>query len=134
MLGLKIAGEVWANIRGVPPISPSGHVASASTIYGGLAMMLRPRTWSLRVAVAVPLLIACVVGYTRIGLQAHDLSEVVIGGVIGVTGAVLLAVLAGPAPRSLALPVIVAIAATSLVLHGTRLPIEQQIHAAFTGP
>ena len=133
MLALKIAGQLWASARGVPPLSPSGHVASASVVYGGLAMMLRRRDVPLRIVVGVPVLVACLVAYTRIGLQAHDLLEVVIGGAVGVTGALLLARLAGPPPRFLALPVIAAILTVSFALHGDRLPVEQQIHSAFSG-
>ncbi|MDT8872828.1 hypothetical protein RAA17_21375 [Komagataeibacter rhaeticus] len=40
MLLLKIAGLYYAWLAHVPIISPSGHVASACVVYGGLLLVL----------------------------------------------------------------------------------------------
>ena len=75
---------------------PSGHVGSAISLYGALAVLIvvgctaaRPRT---KVVAAVPVaVIACIVGLCRMYRGHHFLSDVVAGVVIGTTWVVLAA-------------------------------------------
>jgi membrane-associated phospholipid phosphatase len=83
--------------------SPSGHVAAATVVSGGLAAMLtRQRASILPVAV----LAAIVIGISRFVLGMHSLPEVVVGALIGLAGAVALLRFSGPPPRLQIAPLI----------------------------
>ena len=64
--------------------TPSGHVAAATMVAGGLAMLLL--RWRHR-ALLLALLAAIVVGTSRIVLGAHSLPEVTVGAMVGLLGA-----------------------------------------------
>jgi membrane-associated phospholipid phosphatase len=104
--------------------SPSGHVAAATVVCGGLAALLtRCRASILPVA----LFAAAVIGVSRLMLGAHSVPEVVLGALVGLAGAIALRALAGAPPamrpgRLLAVVVIVA-----ALFHGMRLPAEAAI-------
>jgi hypothetical protein len=100
--------------------SPSGHVAAATVVTGGLAAMLtRRRTNILPAAV----LAAVVIGISRVVLGMHSLPEVIVGALIG---------LAGPPPRLRVAPLIAVIVVVAAVFHGLHLPAEAAIrHTAF---
>ena len=67
--------------------SPSGHVAAATVVAGGLAAMLtRHRATILPAAVVA----AIVIGVSRLVLGAHTLPEVIVGALIGLAGAAAL--------------------------------------------
>lgn len=73
--------------------SPSGHAASASAVYGGVAMLVvqahrsaATRVTAFCLAVSAMLAIAA----TRVLLRAHTLEETVIGVAIGCLGPILL--------------------------------------------
>ena len=108
------------------PRSPSGHVASATVVYGGLAaIILAGRRAALMPAVAI----AAVVAATRLGLRVHTYADVIGGGVIGFAGVLALVRFAGPLPRFPRwLPALLALAAVAL-LHGDHLDAEQRIRA-----
>lgn len=122
-LGLRACGsEVPAWLPG----NPSGHVASATAIYGGLAAIALGRG---RAALLPALLIAVVVAATRVGLGVHTVADVIAGALIGLAAALALGRLAGPRPagrRWLAPLVALTVAA---VLHGTHLDAEAAIRA-----
>ena len=111
-------------------ISPSGHVASACVVYGGMAMLLfRDRVPTFLLAV-VPISAAVIVGYSRVALMAHSVDEVVAGAIVGCIGLVVLTVVAGPRPRLTTWPLMVTSACTVLALHGLHLPAEEAIRMA----
>ncbi|HEY0422200.1 MAG TPA: phosphatase PAP2 family protein [Rhodopila sp.] len=109
--------------------SPSGHVAAATVVCGGLAAMLtRHRATILPAA----FLAAIVIGISRIVLGAHSLPEVVVGALIGLLGAAALLRFAGPPPRLRIAPLIVVIVIMAGIFHGMHLPAEAAIrHSAF---
>ncbi|WP_158746794.1 phosphatase PAP2 family protein [Acidisphaera sp. L21] len=112
--------------------SPSGHVASACIVYGGLAVLLL-RDVVPRIALgAIAVAIIVAMGYSRIELHAHDLAEVIVGGFVGAAGLCVLGVLAGPRPRIVGWPVLGAAVCTMLAFHGMHLPAEAAIRSAFT--
>jgi membrane-associated phospholipid phosphatase len=80
--------------------SPSGHVAAATVVSGGLAAMLLRQQASI---LPVALLAAVVIGMSRLVLGMHSLSEVVVGALIGLTGAVALLRFSGHLPAEAAI-------------------------------
>jgi len=105
--------------------TPSGHVAAATVVAGGLAMLLM--RWRHSV-LPLALLAAIVIGVSRIVLGAHSLIEVNVGATVGLIGAGALLWIAGPVPDGLKVNriAIVAIIVISL-MHGLRLPAEARI-------
>lgn len=130
MLALKLVCLACGPLFGPMDIrSPSGHVAAATVVSGGLAALLfRSRTTILPVAA----LAGAVIGLSRLMLGMHSLAEVVLGAAVGLGGAAALLHLAGPVPRLKPgrLAAIVLIVAT--LFHGLHLPAEAAIrHTAF---
>lgn len=123
MLGLKLLFIPC----GPPELhTPSGHVAAATVVAGGLAtLLMRGRAVMLPLA----LLAAVVIGISRLVLGVHTLSEVIIGALVGLAGAIALVRLAGPPPRSVdPWRVAVVVAVVALLFHGLHLPAEAKIH------
>jgi membrane-associated phospholipid phosphatase len=124
MLSLKLAMIPC----GPPPLhTPSGHTAAAAVVCGGLALILGRG----RYAGAVPLAAAAaalVVGLSRLVLGLHTAPEVIVGGTVGIAGAMLLDRVAGRPPLDLNLRWIIGTVVAVLVLfHGLRLPAEAAI-------
>lgn len=109
--------------------SPSGHTAAAAAVYGGLVAIAAYRAGGrLLWTAAAALVVATVIGASRLALDQHTWPDVVAGGLLGTVAAVGIAVLAGrPPPRfrfgGLALLALLAV----LALHGARLPAETLI-------
>ncbi len=109
--------------------SPSGHVAAATVVAGGLAAMLSGRRGSILPAA---LLAAVVIGVSRIVLGMHSLPEVILGAMIGLAGAAALLRFAGAPPRLKMAPLILVILVVAFLFHGLHLPAEAAIrHTAF---
>ncbi len=125
MLALKIAFHTCGGTLGSRPFNPSGHVAAAAAVYGGLAAVVLSR---YRVAALVPaLLIACVIAVTRLVLGVHTVADVATGGVIGLMAAAALRRLAGPLPPTRCWqPALLALMVAAL-LHGAHLDAEGAI-------
>ncbi len=110
--------------------SPSGHTASATIVYGGVLGLawrgLRPAQG--RAPLLSALLIAVVIGLTRIGLHAHTWPEVMAGGLAGCVGVAVLLRLAGQPPRSLRpLHLALVVVVLAALLHGAHLRAESEI-------
>lgn len=109
--------------------SPSGHVAAATVVSGGLAALLTRHSASILPAA---LMAALVIGVSRFVLGMHSLPEVALGAMIGLCGAVALQRLAGPPPALRIAPLVVAVVVVAGVFHGLHLPAEAAIrHTAF---
>jgi membrane-associated phospholipid phosphatase len=109
--------------------SPSGHVAAATVVTGGLAAMLTRRRTSILPAAV---LAAIVIGVSRLVLGMHSLPEVVVGAIIGLGGAMALLRFAGPPPRLRVAPLVLVVVVVGTVFHGLHLPAEAAIrHTAF---
>jgi membrane-associated phospholipid phosphatase len=104
--------------------SPSGHVAAATVVSGGLAALLTRRRVSILPAA---LLAAAVIGVSRLVLGAHSLPEVVVGASIGLAGAAALMHFAGRPPALKLAPLVAAIVVTAGLFHGLHLPAEAAI-------
>ncbi len=131
MLALKLGALAFAADFEWPPASPSGHVASACVVYGGLAVLLLRGAIPMPLLALIPAAIAAAMGYSRIELHAHDVAEVIVGALVGVAGVAALAAMAGPRPRVVGWPVLGAAACTMLAFHGMHLPAEAAIRSAF---
>jgi membrane-associated phospholipid phosphatase len=125
--------------------SPSGHTASAAVVYGGLATVLRrappppalppvptPMLQAVLPTLALSLVVAGVIGGTRVLLRAHTPPEALLGGGIGVLGA---GCLAAAWPRAMrpellagrAVVVSAVVAVLVVALHGGHWSAEQLI-------
>jgi membrane-associated phospholipid phosphatase len=130
---LKLGFLDCADTVGLPLLrSPSGHTAAAAVIVGGFAVLFGcGRLTTLAAAV----LGAMVIGATRIALGMHSLPEVIVGGAVGVAGAVGFAFIAGRTPRLRLQWVFAAVAIVALLLHGRHLDAEPRIRlVAFSLP
>ena len=109
--------------------SPSGHVAAATVVSGGLAAMFTSRRHSILPAA---LLAAIVIGISRLVLGMHSLPEVVIGAMVGLAGAAALMRFAGQPPRLNVAPLVAVVVVVAMIFHGFHLPAEAAIrHTAF---
>jgi membrane-associated phospholipid phosphatase len=107
--------------------TPSGHVAAATVVTGGLAAMLRRRRG---VILPVALLTAIVIGASRLILEVHTWPEVTVGALVGMVGASLMPRLAGAPPPTVNVPRLVLIAVlVAAAFHGLHMPAEAQIHS-----
>lgn len=131
MLSLKMAFLACTPYFGPMDIrSPSGHVAAATVVTGGLAALLTRRVGSI---LPIAALAAVVIGFSRVVLGAHSLPEVMLGAAVGLAGAVALIRLAGPPPRLRMLPLMLLIVLVTAVFHGLHLPAEAAIrHSALS--
>jgi membrane-associated phospholipid phosphatase len=128
MLALKLVFIACSESLGATDLhTPSGHVAAATVVTGGLACLLLRRRASV---LPVAALAAIVIGVSRLMLGVHSLPEVVLGAVVGLAGALALLLLAGRPPPGLEARRIALIAvAITVVLHGLHFPAEAHIHA-----
>jgi membrane-associated phospholipid phosphatase len=128
MLGLKLVFLACAASLGTGDIrTPSGHVAAATVVAGGLAALVSRRCV---IVLAFAAGAAIVIGASRLALGLHSLPEVVLGAVVGLGGAWALLLLAGRPPPGLNVRRIAAIAAAvAVVFHGLHLPAEVHIRA-----
>lgn len=125
MLALKLVFlACWPVFWPMDIHSPSGHVAAATVVSGGLALLLARRRVSI---LPIAALAGVVIGISRLVLGVHSVPEVVMGAVIGLTGVIVLVHLAGPVPRLKVKPLVIAVVVVATVFHGLRLPAEAEI-------
>lgn len=104
--------------------SPSGHVAAAAVVTGGLGAMLTHRRTSILPAA---MLAAIVIGVSRLVLGTHTLPEVLFGALIGLAGASALLRFTTPPPRLRLTPLLLVILVVATIFHGLHLPAEAAI-------
>jgi membrane-associated phospholipid phosphatase len=127
ILALKLAVLGCAPAQS-PLVSPSGHTASATFVYGGIAVLARRSRLAGTALIGVAL--AALFGASRVALHVHTLADVVVGGAAGVT-ALLAFAYAAPPPASLRPRRMLAIClAAALLLHGVRLDMEPHLRGA----
>jgi len=116
-------------------LSPSGHTASATVVYGSLLGLLGERAAHgdramrhLLLMALAAVLLAVLFGFSRVDLGVHTIPDVLVGGAVGICGAILFVTLAGPPPphfRRLALAGAVLVVA--VLFHGRELHAEETI-------
>lgn len=116
--------------------SPSGHTASATVLYGGIVALLSAqfnsdRFWiAYRPAIVTAVVVAVIIGGTRILLGTHSASEVGLAACVGLIGLIAFARLLGQgAARPLHLPVLSAAVIVLVLSHGRHLPAESVIQS-----
>ncbi|MBL7236425.1 MAG: phosphatase PAP2 family protein [Komagataeibacter hansenii] len=130
----KMLGLLWGQFYGYDgrPFSASGHVASSAAVYGSLInMVIQPRFHSWLLAALPPLLVACLIGYTRLVLHAHTPMEVLAGTGIGTTAAVLIARTLPPSPSYLMHWCAFALIPVVLFFHGYVMEAEPVLKGVF---
>jgi membrane-associated phospholipid phosphatase len=110
-------------------LSPSGHTAAGTALYGGaIALWLRRGLGIWTASLLAGGGVAAVIGATRLALGVHIPIEVAIGGAVGLGGVFALVRWAGPPPAWVQARWLVPSAlVVVLALHGTRLPAEQRL-------
>jgi membrane-associated phospholipid phosphatase len=125
MLALKLMFLSCTPLFGPMDVhSPSGHVAAATVVAGGLAAMLSRRRTSILPAAV---LAAIVIGVSRLVLGMHSLPEVGLGALIGLIGAAALLRFAGTPPRLKTGPLVAVTIVVAALFHGLHLPAEAAI-------
>ena len=141
MLILKLAGYMIEGLDPASPLSaidlvtPSGHVASASAIYGGLVgLLLLQRRVLMPHTLLATAGIAAAIGITRVELGEHSVSEVLIGAAVGMLGVYWMSrLLGGSLDRRARLPLLVVAVLVVAVRYGEHLDWEQAIHQLAVG-
>lgn len=105
--------------------SPSGHVAAATVVAGGLAAALSGRRRSILPAAVIA---AVLIGVSRVFLGMHTRAEVVVGAMVGLAGAAALLRFSGPPPRLRLAPLVTVVVLVAFIFHGLHLPAEAAIH------
>jgi hypothetical protein len=105
--------------------TPSGHVAAATVVAGGLGMLLL--RWR-RSVLPLAALAGVVIGISRLVLGAHTFPEVVVGAVVGFFGAIGLLWATGPVPETVEAKYVGVIALFVIVgTYGLHMPAEAHI-------
>lgn len=130
MLSLKIivyACHRWASGFGLH--SPSGHTAAATVLYGSLvALLVQPLRHRLLGVGLAGLALATTFGMSRVRLGYHVLPDVIVGGFVGIVGALAFVVLAGARPARLRVwPVFAALIMVVVLFHGRTMNAEETI-------
>jgi membrane-associated phospholipid phosphatase len=128
MLALKLA---FLGCGSAHALSPSGHTAAGTAVYGGMAALwLRRRLAPLPAALLAGGCVAGLIGATRLALHAHIPIEVAIGAVVGLSGILLLLRIAGPLPAKMQFTWLVpAMVLLAFLLHGVELQAEPRLRA-----
>jgi membrane-associated phospholipid phosphatase len=127
MLALKLAVLGCAPTDS-PLLSPSGHTASATFVYGGIAVLaLRPR---LPVTALIGLALAALFGASRVALHVHTLADVVVGGGAAIAALLAFTHAAAPLPNLRPRRMLLLCLAAAVLLHGLRLDMEPRLRGA----
>jgi membrane-associated phospholipid phosphatase len=127
-----VFGACGSLIAGADIVSPSGHTAMSTAVYGALALLIGSRLSPRhRLAVGVVAAIAIVgIGLSRLALHDHTSSEIVVGFLVGAGALLAFGGMARPldAPPLPLKWLLVAGAVLIAVMHGTRWMVEPALH------
>lgn len=126
-----VFGACGQDIAGGHIVSPSGHTAMSTAVYGSLAMLAGSRFPARQRAIIYAIAAAGIIGIalSRVVLHEHNFPEIVVGWLVGVVAVAVFAVILGRREVP-ALPLgwlflfgVILVA----VLHGTRWQIEPAV-------
>jgi len=126
-----VFGACGADFAGERIVSPSGHTAMSTAVYGSLALLAGSRLRAGQRYTMYALAAAGIAGIalSRVVLHEHNLSEIVIGWVVGAGGVAVFAAAAGRREAP-ALPLgwlLLCAAILVALLHGNRWAVEPVI-------
>lgn len=130
---LKLAfGACGHEITFVHLISPSGHTAMSTGIYGSLALLVGARLPApqRRTVLIAPAIVVVGIAVSRVELHDHSRSEVAVGFLVGVAAIAVFRAILKP-PETPALPLgwlLLSGGIVVAVLHGSRWMIEPTMH------
>ncbi|HEV2186266.1 MAG TPA: phosphatase PAP2 family protein [Stellaceae bacterium] len=127
-----VFGACGENIADGLIVSPSGHTAMSTAVYGSLAALAGSRLPARQRAVVYAAATAGIVGIalSRVVLHEHNFPEIVIGWLVGAVGVASFAAILGRREAP-ALPfgwMLVCGVVLVAILHGTRWQIEPVLH------
>jgi membrane-associated phospholipid phosphatase len=127
-VALKLVFLIWSvDVFGFRVHSPSGHTSFGATFYGCCAALASSGAapWRQKIVRFLVGALIAAVGLSRVAVDAHSLSEVVIGLVIGF-GCVALFVSLPKRPQVSAglLQIVVCVAVLAIALNGRHLTLE----------
>jgi membrane-associated phospholipid phosphatase len=124
LLVLKLAFiACWRTFGTFHLHTPSGHVAAATVIVGGLGAIVLRRSHAVAVAFGA----AGLIGATRLLLGVHSTPEVILGALVGLGGTLLMIIIARSPPKLRMKPIVFSVALVLIVFHGLHLPAEAHI-------
>jgi membrane-associated phospholipid phosphatase len=131
IVSLKLILIACGNAWGGGIVSPSGHTSMSATVYGvvGLVTARQAPYWQRPLIAFAMVAFVCCIALSRIVLGAHSIAEVVLGFLVGTAAVYLFArqyFRLGTRKINLLL-VGTSFVLVLLLLHGTRLPVEEFI-------
>lgn len=134
IVALKLVFGACGSRAGFPGIlSPSGHTAISTAVYGGLAVLVGaalPRGRRLPLHLAAAFLIGGI-AVSRLVLHRHDAAEIVAGLAVGIAAVALFAATLRSQKPVLPLAWLALAGLASVALmHGTRWMVEPALHDA----
>ena len=113
-------------------VSPSGHTAMSTAVYGALALLIGgrfPPSYRRGLALAAAIVIVGI-GWSRVMLHDHSRAEILVGFLVGAGALALFRAMLGPdAVAPLPLKWLLLCGAVLIaVMHGTRWMVEPVVH------
>ena len=126
-----VFGACGADFAGNHIVSPSGHTAMSTVVYGALALLVGSRLprWRRYAVFAVAGIAILGIALSRVVLHEHNVPEIVVGGVVGIAGAAVFAAALGrqeAPPLPLGWMLLCGVVLVAL-LHGARWKVEPAV-------
>jgi membrane-associated phospholipid phosphatase len=130
VLLLKVMGLICKQANDGLRFSLSGHTACAALLYGSLSVALLSGRIPPKALYLIPAAISILIGYTRIVVHAHSVSEVFLGGTVGCISAEIFRTVAATPKRFAVNYAFIMLVFVTTLFHGAHLPVETSIRKA----
>lgn len=131
----KLMGLEWAYLfdNSARALSVSGHVSAGSAIYGSLVnFLIFRKRMNFFAYLPVPILVACTLSYTRLILHTHTPAEVALGGILGVSIALISSRILIPMPARLIIPTLAIMLIVIVSFYGEHSHTETFLQSQFS--